>query len=246
MTASTDTKPKKSRKNGQSENKEEGFECGFCGKVLKTEANLIAHMCEKKQRWLNKDDKTTRTAFQVYKAFFEFNYKQKKSVTMEEFLSSRYYGDFMKVGRHILNVNAINPKMFIEFLIKSGLPITQWSSQAVYETYVRELAKKETPEAAVERNLLLMEQWAKQSGEVLTDFFRNVSPALATTWIQSGRISPWVLYAAPSAEDLFARMSEEQLDLVARNIDPKFWGAKFDKHAEDVENIRAVLLGSGF
>jgi hypothetical protein len=202
-------------------------------------------MCEQKRRWLDQDTKHVKLGFSVFKRFHDANYRGRKEKTFDDFMKSQFYAAFTRFGRYLLNLNAINPKGFIEFLIRTEVKLDRWESPLVYETYIRELNKKETPEAAIERNFLLMQQWANDTGEPWVDFFRKISPALATQWIRSGRISPWILFTASSATDLFSRLSEEQLGLVQQNIDPDFWGVKLRRAQEDVDFIRSALDDAG-
>jgi hypothetical protein len=223
----------------------EGHTCGYCNKTFRLENSLVVHLCPIKQRDISRDEKVSRMAVRVYIRFYELNAQRGKPKTWDEFIRSRYYNDFWKVGRYICDINAVNTPQFIDFLIRSSLPLKEWTSPAVYETYVRELNKKESPSAAVERNILLMQQWAADTGESWTDFFRKVAPAQATMWIKSGRISPWVLYISGSAPDLFERMSPEQLGMVRGYLDPSFWEIMINRHKEDVEFLRQVLDEAG-
>lgn len=202
-------------------------------------------MCEQKRRYLRKDEKTVKLGFWVYCKFYELNYRGQKPRTYEQFMKSQFYIAFTEFGKYLHDINAVNPQAFTEFLMKTGVPIDKWRQPVVYETYMRELAKKETASAALERNFLLMQQWSVNTGEEWTDFFRKVAPAQATLWIKSGRISPWVLYTAPSAVELMARMSPEQMQLIETAVDPRFWAAKLDTHKEEVESIREELEAVG-
>lgn len=181
----------------------------------------------------------------VYQTFYKMSYAQRQAKSFEEFAKSKYYGDFTKFGRYLMDINAVNPIAFVEFIIKMQIPLSKWRSPTIYETYLRELTKKETPEAAIERNFSLMQQWARDTGEEWFDFFRKVKPTLATMWIRSGRISPWVLYTAESAEEMFARMSDEQKVLVQQVIDPKFWETKFGGDMDTVSAITETLREAG-
>ena len=202
-------------------------------------------MCEPKRRWLDQDQKHVKLGFSVFKRFHEVNYRGRKEKTYTEFMDSQFYTSFVRFGKYLINLNAIKPKDFVEFLIRTEVKLDKWENRIVYETYVRELNKKETPEAAVERNFLLMQQWANDTGEPWIDFFRKIHPNLATQWIGSGRISPWILFTASSASDMFARLSDEQLDIVHKNVDPDFWTVRLRRSAEDVESIREELDRAG-
>jgi hypothetical protein len=222
------------------------FICDYCKKSFQLEQTFLVHMCEPKRRWLDKDTKYVKLGFYVFQCFHEANTISRKPKTFEDFMRSKFYAAFTHFGKYLNDLNAINPKEFIKFLIKTGVKLNQWEHAKVYETYVRELNKKETPEAAIERNFLLMQQWANDTDEVWTDFFRKISPNLATLWIGSGRISPWVLFLSQSGPDLLLnRLSEEQRNLVFANIDPTFWDIKFRRAQEESDFIRDTLHAAG-
>lgn len=219
------------------------FQCGFCDKEFAHETGLLKHTCTKKLRDQARQEKPSRMAFEVYRRFYELNSHTAK--TWDDFVVSRYFVDFYRVGRYIVDINPVNAKQFVDFLIRSGIPVAKWVSPTVYETYIRELTKKETPDAAIERNILLMQQWAAETGNHWSDFFKLVSPIQATLWIRTGRISPWLLYIAAGAESLFLRMSDEQLKLIQGYLDPPFWQQQMDKYKEEVTFLKEIINDAG-
>ena len=220
------------------------FRCEFCKKVFVYERAQLNHSCEMKRRWLWKDEKYIRMGFRSFQKFYDLSMRVKKPRTYEDFMSSQYFTAFTGFGRYVLDINAIDPEGFVEYLIREQAQLTTWKDAAWYEKWVRELARKEDPQRAVERNILLMEQWSRDTGEPWQDFFRKVSPALATKWIQSGRISPWLLYT-DSGNQLFERLSDEQLMMIKEWINPLFWSDKVKKHKDDLDHIKAVLREAG-
>jgi hypothetical protein len=160
-------------------------------------------------------------------------------------MKSSHYTGFVKFGRYLLDINAINPEAFVEFLLKARVPMKNWEKPFVYEQYIRELNKREPADAAFERNVLLMQQWSLDTGVDWTEFFKQVSPILATKWIQGGRVSPWVLYAASTSEHLFNRLSDEQLKMIEQCVDPRFWTRKFEQQPDDFKFIKDLLREAG-
>jgi hypothetical protein len=237
--------PSKPKKQTKTKKQEPEFKCGFCDKPMVFESGIIKHLCVGKQRDQEKDEKHIRYAYQVYRKFYAANWKGQKEKGWGDFIKSRFYNDFVKVGRYIQDINAINAPQFVDFLVRSSLPVKQWTSPVVYETFVHELTKKESPGAAVERNILLMQQWATDTGNNWTDFFKKVSPAQATLWIKTGRISPWVIYICASSENLLMRLSDEQVEIVSKYIDPEFWAVRMQGHKDEVEFLRAVFDEAG-
>jgi hypothetical protein len=217
------------------------FKCPYCTKSFKREKTLFAHMCPKKQRHIDREERFVKIGFLTFQKFYALHYKSAKPRSYDDFANSQFYTAFTKFGKYLLAINAVNPNGFVEFLLKSGLEIDRWQAPPVYELYLRELTKKETADAALERNFQVMERWATEYGEPWTEFFRKVAPSEAVLMIQAGRISPWVLYTANSASELFARMSSEQMTLIQSALDPQFWERKLSDHADEVDAIRTVL-----
>lgn len=220
------------------------YPCEFCKKEFSREKSLINHMCEKKRRWLWKDERYIRIGFMAFQKFYELSVRSKKSKSYEDFMDSKYFTAFTKFGRYVEHINAIEVAGFTEMLIKNNIKLDDWTNEIWYESWTRELTKKESPMKAVERNILLMEQWGRETGENWIDFFRKVSTAQATQWIKKGRISPWLLYSGVG-QPLFDRLSDEQLGLVKEWINPLFWNSKIRDNKVEVDEIRAILKDAG-
>ena len=203
-------------------------------------------MCERKRRYLQRDDKAVRLGLTAFQRFYQQSMRKRTPPTPDEFEKNQFYSAFVHFGKHIMDIKAINPLAFIDFVIRTQARIDDWTNQTVYNTYLRELTINELPLDAIERNFMLMEEWSiKHPGEKWQDFFRNIEPPLAVLWLISGRISPWLLFTASSAQDLLQRLSPEQLHRVESVIDRDFWHLKLERHKDEVEQIRTLLDENG-
>lgn len=220
--------------------------CDFCKKSFSKESSLLAHACEKRRRWMMRDEKYVKLGFFSYQRFYHLTYSSRKNKeqTYEQFSNSSFFSAFVVFGKYLLSINAIDCEGFIDSLIKNQVKLANWIHPQFYEAWIRELGRKESSDRAVERNILLMRQWELDTGEPWSDFFRKVNPQLATKWIKSGRISPWLLYCG-FGNDLFSRMSDEQLDLVKDLLDPEFWLKKINSNQDDVQQIKSILQEAG-
>lgn len=216
--------------------------CSFCQKAFTAERTLFAHICEPKRRYQAREDRHVSLAF---KFFQRVRTSMRMKATWEDFEKSQMYGAFVRFGKYVYDIHAINPMAFVDFLLRINAKIDQWCSPSLYNAYVRELTKVETPMDALSRNILLMQQWAQDTNEHWTDFFRKVSPSLAVTWIISGRVSPWVLFLSSSAQALFDRFTEEQMAMISGAIDPGYWGTKITLNPKDVDALREILDEAG-
>jgi hypothetical protein len=234
----------KARAKGKSQEPPEksGHKCSFCNRIFTWEKTLFAHVCEQKRRFQSREDRHVSLAFKIFQRVCSV---MKTKSTWDHFEKSQMYGAFVKFGRYIYDIHAINPMAFVDFLLRVEAKIDQWCAPSYYDAYVRELTKIETPMDALSRNILLMQQWAQDSNEHWTDFFRKVAPAQAVAWINSGRLSPWVLFLSGSAGDLLNRLSAEQMGLISKVVDPDYWGTKMSLHPKEVDAVREILDEAG-
>ena len=226
----------------------DGYSCEFCKRSFAKEISLVNHGCEKKRRWFQRDEPHARLGFIAWSRFYELNSFGKNKEfrsSYRNFIDSQYYTAFVKFGMHLRDLDAIEPAKFIDYVIKNNLPIDKWTHDFVYEQYVRELTRQESAEDALARNVLLMNSWSMQTGEPWTEFFRKVNPNQATLWIKNGRISPWVLYNADSAVELFDRCMPEQLAIIKSCAPIGPWKIRFNKHADSCNFIRETLRTNG-
>lgn len=224
------------------------FVCEFCKRKFVKEISLIDHSCEKKRRWFSKDEPAVRFAFMAWNRFYELNSFGKKLEyrnNFQNFINSRYYTSFLKFGKHMVDLNVIEPGKFIEYVLKNNLPIDKWTHDFVYEQYVHELLVHETPESALERTVLLMKDWSLQTSEPWFDFFRKINTNQAVAWIKTGRISPWLLYNADSAVDFFERCTPEQINMIKKHAPTDVWKIKINKNKDSCNFIKQTLKESG-
>jgi len=219
----------------------EDFRCEFCRRQFTTELRLVNHLCEPKRRHLQRDDKAVQLGFMAYQRFWQRSMRRKKEATYDGFAKSTLYTAFVRFGRHLISLNAINVFSFIDFLLRVNAKIDQWTNPTLYATYIRELTKTEEPIDALERTFMLMHQWADDTAQDWRHFFRQVETPLAVLWITSGRLSPWVLFTASCAHDLFNRLTAEQIKLIDQAIDQNYWRIKLEFHQNNVAMIRTML-----
>ena len=221
------------------------FECQYCLKGFKSERTLMVHVCEPKRRHMNKDEKYSRLAFYAFNRFYEMTQAVGKPIEFDMFAKSKFYLGFTKFGKHVLNINAINPEEFIDFVIRNSVKLDKWTSDSVYNTYVQELNRKESADRAVERSILLMQKWGEEYDRPFNKFFKEVSKPLALHYIKSGRISHWVIFNSDNGAELIDSFSDHELSLINDYLEPAFWTRKFNARAEDVQFVKMILKKAG-
>lgn len=222
------------------------FTCGYCHKEFTSEERLVSHMCVIKRRYKEKDLWVNRYGFSLYTRFYELCSPNKTTnKTFDDFVRSRYYAAFVRLARYFEELKPIDKERYVDWLFMNGIKEKAWIKDETYEKYVVDLLQKENITKALERSISEMDKWAEQEDTVFTRFFHDVSPHHATQMIRYGKISPWVLYLADSADALWERLNIEQGEIISTVIDPKVWRKKFETNLEDRQYAKALLDEAG-
>lgn len=235
---------KKSSPRGKSAKLQNKWTCGFCSKEFAKEQTLITHSCVRRNRENEKTSPHIRIAFQLFEKFWSRT-TRRKDISWEDFATSRYYNDFAKVGMFFVDTNPINPIAFMNYLITSDTKIDRWSKKETYRKYLESMLRNETPDAAIGRNLRLMGDWAEENNEDWRDFFDKVSPNRAVMWLESGRLSPWMIYLCDKSNAMLGRFNQEHWDIAAPLLDPDFWAIRMSMNEGEVTRLRGILKEQG-
>ena len=222
------------------------YTCEYCGKSYVKESTLIAHVCEPKRRWLQKDDKPTQVGFYAFQRFYKSSAGHKKDKTYEDFVKSSFYNAFVKFGSFVNNVRPLYPDKYIDYVVTSNVKLDHWCRDAMYEKYAIELIRKEGVETALERSIQTMESWAKEKDSVYSHYFSYASTNRITWDIKDGKISPWLVLNCASGKAALNNFNDEQLNMLGAVLDPSHWALRFKRQPKDVEfakqNIKEMNL----
>jgi hypothetical protein len=221
------------------------YKCVHCNKKFMQPRTLVSHMCERKRRALQQDEKRVQAGFLAYNRFWQLTQNSKKSKTYDEFADSSYYNAFVKFGSFVNNVNPLYPAKFIDYVIKSGVKLDHWCRDELYEKYLYDMLKVEPVDAAVQRTLQTMIEWSDEHNANYSQYFDYVSLNKAVADILNGRISPWVILNSNSGKIMISKMNDEQLSMISPVFDVKFWLKKFKESPADSAMVQEVCSGAG-
>ena len=217
------------------------FECDFCKKRFQKESTLINHSCEKKRRYLNKDNKDVILGFFAYDKFYKINYKNKTKKTINDFIQSNYYSDFVRFGRYLLQLEMKDKEEFICYLIKNTVPLNKWTYESIYVLYLIERNKKEPLISGLIRSLEFIQNWCNTNLCEVNNFFKIITTYELVYHIKLGRISPSILYVCETGLEKLQQLNDEQLIMLQDLIDPILWKNKLNNNMDDVKFIKEVF-----
>ena len=222
------------------------FGCEFCKREFLRESTIMKHMCETKDRYLNKDKQGNRIGFQAWVQFYKKNTATKKQKTYEEFIKSAYYIAFVKFGNYCVNVNVINVSRFVDWLLKNQIKIDNWCSDTTYTKYLIEYLRIEDAFDAIHRSVETSIQWAEKDNIQPRDYLRYGNSNRICQLITTGKISPWMLYGRESGIKFLETLKPDQLKMVNDYINPEQWALKFHKNEELKQQIADTLRQAGY
>lgn len=224
------------------------YKCKYCGKEYRKESTLAAHLCESKRRWQQEKEVGVQFGLQAYLRFFEMTQGSAKLKSYSDFVESPYYAAFVKFGRHIVAIRAVNPRAFIDWVIKENKKLDHWTHEKVYLEYLHSYLKKEAVQDALERALTTMQEYVDEHPEIkggFKDYFRYGNSNRVCYHVSTGRISPWIIFNCDSGIAYLEGLGEEQIAMILPWIDPDYWQRKFTDYVADTEWVKVILKEAG-
>lgn len=201
----------------------------------------MVHMCEPKRRYLQRDERRVQSGFYVYNRFYKITQNAKKEKTYEDFVKSPYYNAFVKFGSFMSNVNPLYPDRYIDWIIKSEVPLDKWCVEALYDKYVVDLIKTERVETATERSVQTMIAWGESNNAAWNHYFLYANVNKIVYDIRDGKVSPWVMLNCDNGIKVLQQMNDEQLQIIAPMVDVEFWSNTFRKNKNDTEFVKNLV-----
>ena len=220
--------------------------CQYCRKEFVRETTLAVHVCEPKRRRQQRSERGVELGFQAYVRFYEIAQGSARLKTYNDFADSSYYRAFVKFGRYCVDTRVINPRQFLEWLLKQNRKIDTWASDRVYTEYLIEYLTLENMGDALARAVEYGIDWAEKNSAQPQDCLRYGSvPALCHA-VVTGRISPWVIYNCQSGQKFLSQLAPDQVDMIWPYIDSDAWQKKFADYPADQAYAADILNRAGW
>lgn len=222
------------------------YRCQYCKKDFAKEGTLAVHVCEQKKRRQERSERGVELGFQAYVRFYELSQGSAKSKTYDDFCESSYYRAFVKFGRYCVGAKTINPKQFLEWLLKHNKKIDRWASDQLYTEYLIWYLTVENVADALARAIEFSVDWAEKNSAADKDCLRYGNSNAICYAITTGRISPWVIYNSESGQKFLSELNTEQVGLIWPYINSDVWQKKFHDYPADCEYAKDILEKAGW
>ena len=222
------------------------YKCQYCKKDFQKETSLAVHLCEPKRRMQERSERGVELGYQAYLRFYEMTQGSAKLKTYEQFAESPYYRAFVKFGRYCVNTRTVNPKQFLEWLLKNNKKIDRWASDQLYTEYLLTYLQVENINDAMARAIEFGIEWAEKHSAQPHDCLRYGNNNAMCYAVTAGRISPWIIYNCDSGQKFLSELDSTQIAMIWSYIDSDVWQKKFQDYPADQEYVREILTKAGW
>jgi len=220
--------------------------CNFCQKIFKYEKAFGKHMCRNKSRFSEKDEKHVRIGLLAFNKFFQSTQHNKKPASYEEFVKSKYYNGFVQFGRYVADTKCIEVHSFIDWIIKKNVRLDKWNKDSTYTAFLYNFLRNESVNMALTRGIEFSIKWGDENNESPYDILRKCSETSIAHYVNTGKISAWLLYNSESGKEFLSNLSTHNTHLIYDCIDPVFWQNHFESRESDVTYSTAILKQAGW
>ena len=222
------------------------YTCQFCQKDFIKESSLAVHSCEPRRRRQEQSERGVQLGLQAYLKFYQLTQGSARLKTFDDFADSPYYRAFVKFGRYCVDIRAINPARFIEYVLKQNKKIDHWCRDSIYTEYLLDYLRVENVNDALARAIEFGITWQEQTSNPAHDCLRYGNSNTMCHAITTGRISPWIIYNSESGQQFLSELSTEQIAMIWSYIDSDFWMKKFQDYPADQEYAKDILTKAGW
>lgn len=221
------------------------FVCEFCNKSFVRESSILAHMCEPKRRRLERSERGVQLGFQAFVLFYK-TLQPSATKSFDDFCDSPYYKAFVKFGRYCVDIKAINPARFMDWLLKQNKKIDRWCSDQIYTEYLQYYLLVEAVDDALARAVEYSIDWHEKTGHPAHDCLRYGNANALCYAITTGRVSPWAIYNSESGQKFLANLDAGQVGMIWPYINSDHWQRRFADSAKDCEYAQDILKKAGW
>jgi len=222
------------------------YTCQYCRKDFIREASLAVHSCEPRRRRQEQNEPGVRLGFHAYIKFYELTQGSARLKTFDDFADSPYYKAFVKFGRYCVDIRAVNPARFVEWVLKQNKKIDHWAKDSVYTEYLTDYLPVENVNDALARFMEFCIQWSEETGHPAEDCLRYGNTNAIVYAVTAGRISPWVIYNCESGQKFLSELDATQIAMIWPYIDSEVWMKRFNDYIADQEYIKELLKQKGW
>lgn len=215
------------------------YECKHCKTKFVREWAFKKHECEEKRRFDHSRTVKGKKAFAHYKYWLSL--RGFKTAKRDTFITSRYYKSFVKFSEFCREKMIPLPRKYIDFMKSMDMLPQFWSRDDVYDSFLEVYDELYTPKDQVEGTLRTIVDIASKIDCQPGEIFEFLFPAEVMKYINSKKMSPWVLLLSNKFHVYVKSLSKHERIEITSMMDVDVWSDKFSENKDFVRKIKVIL-----
>jgi hypothetical protein len=211
------------------------YTCEFCDKSFAREKTLDTHPCIMRDRYNQRTKSHVITAHELWK---EINNLPSAFKAIEYFEKDKTYKAITDFTQYAEENNYTFIYDYGVWLLKNKIVERNWYKTEIYQQFLKQHLLTEHPREAVVRSI----EYIANMDE-LGKFFKTCQVGKILTYIETGRISPWLVLLSDNKNDFIERLESEKLTYFNKLVNIDVWLSRMKRYEKSTNAIKNDLKG---
>ena len=211
------------------------YTCKHCGKSFAKEKTLETHPCKIRDRVALRSEKYVEIAFALWKSIVNGVYTKK---TIDNFERDSTYTAFTEFVKYAQEQNYLFIFEFGIWLLKNKVVERNWYKSEIYHQFLKQHLLTENPRQAVIRSI----DYISNIYEI-GNFFKTCQVGKILTYIETGRISPWLIFLSDNSDEFLSRLENEKLTYFTKLVNIDVWQSRMRRYEKTMSSLKEDLKG---
>lgn len=209
--------------------------CEFCEKSFAREKTLDTHPCVMRDRYKQREKSHVQIAHSLWK---EINNLPVQFKAIEYFEKDKTYKAITDFTLYAEENNYTFIYDYGIWLLKNKIIERNWYKTEIYQQFLKQHLLTEHPREAVVRSI----EYIANIDE-LGKFFKSCQVGKILTYIETGRVSPWLVLLADNKNDFLERLESEKWTYFNKLVNIDVWQSRMKRYEKSTVSIKNDLKG---
>jgi hypothetical protein len=219
----------------KSQNNTKKYTCEFCDKSFSRENTVLTHNCMYRDRFNSRNTTHVKIAHELWKKINSFP-EQYKSI--EYFEKNKTYKTLTEFTKFAEESHYLFICEYGEWLITNKIVERNWYKHEIYQQFLKQYLLTEHPRDAVLRSI----EYISNIHE-LGNFLKTCQVGKILTYIETGRISPWLIFLADNKDDFLKRLENEKLSYFIKLVNVDVWKSRMKRYSKSTNTLKEDMKG---
>jgi len=213
--------------------------CTYCSNRFHSEARYMKHTCEEKRRHFEFKSTLGQAAYGYYRDWMQL--KRYSAPGAAAFMESKFYRSFINFAQLVMDANISRPDKYMELMVEADISPVLWCREQCYSVYLGWMDKLSDPLDQVQESINYLMDICDKDGVDIAGVFKHLGEQQVIQLVRQRRLSPWLLFCAPSFGKFLKEMDRGHLKAFNTVVNSSYWGQRFQQERSTIDNIKTIV-----